>query len=371
MSAVRSFLAYLLVATVTQAAAPVKISTSFSPKTITALGEELFVRSSARVNCDALACPAGTSQTGSVSYSYGNKGKRGGNVAVAFNNEGGIDVKTTAVNPTSSNVVTHLKIGTCTYLNIAQQSVRFDQCGFLQVKKNGLIYREIVVQVRHHFGVPGAPAVSIFGGKDVTVRLYQEVLAPPAVLVPPTQLPEQDTIASCSALTHTLTVLVDAEPNRWSFMVTPNYTPSDVGVGFRLQSCTIRPYGVGVNQPSQDPAHAFKLIEDGAYTAVGSGLYFDQTVVTGYSYTLTAESTSPAPTVPASFDSKRESVVDCEVCLCSITGTTRPGLRACPSAVRTSTQSRRVNPYAGWRKLGGGTLQAGRARVVPEVLPMF
>jgi len=327
---------------------------------------------SVKGECSALSCSEGSS--GAIEYSYGKTG-RGGKFEVVYQDDGSVVFNSEA---TGGNTLlkTVIAVGDDPKCEFTASSVplTFDQCGFHHFTDGVSIGRTILVKVRHQFA-SGVDGVHFFGGKDISVKVVLTKKDPETVLIATPAEIKEDDIHECSALNHSLTALPSKKSNLWTFEVRPeNYKPTDLGVGFDLQSCVAKPYLIGSNELSQNPLHHFRIISEGKYIGSANQLV-EQEVTPGQYYKVAVTRYSPAYNVPDvdKLDVHRPSVVSCSICLCTLPdvpakGDEEPKLRACPTYLRNSSPSTLVK--SSWvEDSAGQDIQAGNVNVVQQ--PIF
>ena len=168
--------------------------------------QELSLTLKADPTCsDALACP--TSAQNSVSFPYSSK--RSGKLTATYNADGSLNLQAEGNAGTSSAILsaTNLAVGDgleapCR-VAAASTRVQFNNCGFRQVFRDDVIYREVVVQVRHRFAPGGSTSspVHFFGGVNIRIRVYLHLTALPSN-VATVPVANQGKVGVCSALNH-------------------------------------------------------------------------------------------------------------------------------------------------------------------------
>ncbi|OQV22864.1 hypothetical protein BV898_03296 [Hypsibius exemplaris] len=294
---------------------------------------------------DPLKCPG---EVKTVTADYGTSGRKG-RLTATYLDDGTLKIQTEGITVGSSSEAvlsrTDLLIGDDSpgcRLTASNTVLKFGACGFKQIIRDDVIYREIVIQVYLH------------------LRINQPDLpTPDAPRTPPT-------LGVCSALFHKLTAEVSEIHNRLQFSLSPeNYIPE--AVGFQPETCILRPFFKN-GSLSLAPEHEIRILENGIFKKdellkqnITPGRLYRFNTIRHYLSSLVAGSSF--------LDDKKNPRLECTVCLCSINGNE---LKRCREKILNGKVPAKMSPF--WRVASDledvaapvdTGLEAGPVEVVP------
>ncbi|XP_055330559.1 uncharacterized protein LOC129582952 [Paramacrobiotus metropolitanus] len=303
-------------------------------------------------SCPVSGCPAGseTANSNSVDIKYGVKNvpQIGSTFTATYNEDGSATISVSSVN-WPAGTITRLVVGNggagCETVGTSL-TVTFDKCGIQQYFGLDKVQRRVVVKLCQRFPATSSNGVTVYfpGNRDVTVDFH---LAPrnPTNIHPiePEVLWKSERLAQCTVLTHNITAFRTVKGSEsWFFSVEAgNYDPAQLGVGFSLETCILRPYLAGESAPTRTEEYWLTIIKNGRvhsdFLPNPVSPHYKVNVVQGQKYEVATkrvysnalEETKLAAVAPE---------IECHVCLCD-------PLSSCPDTLPIVSASplRRVN----------------------------